>query len=164
MIFVVASMTNRTMPVNVFRMKPAHMYGYIFRTSAKGTSRAHPRIRKAIRPLIPATTPIPSVWRNRTPGYARSEFDSRTHTEKPLCSIAARNCIIRKRPLFAERRHYTGIEDRAECQNEKLRHLGSKYSPPRRGGESSGENSVRTGVIECMLAAIKEFQTVPQGK
>src|SRR5438093_12717866 len=96
MIFVVASMTNRTMPVNVFRMKPAHMYGYIFRTSAKGTSRAQPKIRKAIRPLIPATTPIPSVWRNRTPGYARSEFDSRTHTEKPLCSIAARNCIIRK--------------------------------------------------------------------
>src|SRR5205809_7545985 len=96
------------------------MYGYIFLTSAKGTSRAQPRIRKAIRPLIPATTPIPSVWRNRTPGYARSEFDSRTHTEKPLCSIAARNCIIKKRPLFAARRHYTEIEDLSVCQNEKF--------------------------------------------
>src|SRR5438094_9708744 len=117
MIFVVASMTNRTMPVNVFRMKPAHMYGYIFRTSAKGTSRAQPKIRKAIRPLIPATTPIPSVWRKRTPGYASREFDSRTHTEKPLCSIADKNCIIRKNALFHERRHYTGIEDPAKCQN-----------------------------------------------
>src|SRR6266566_5356845 len=114
------------------------MYGYIFLTSAKGTSRAQPRIRKAIRPLIPATTPIPSVWRNRTPGYARSEFDSRTHTEKPLCSIAARNCIIRKRPLFAERRHYTGIEDLAECQNEKLGHLMSTHSPPRKVSQSEG--------------------------
>src|SRR5947208_2055084 len=114
--------------------------------------------------MTPATTPIPSVWRNRTPGYARSEFDSRTHTEKPLCSIAARNCITRKRPLFAERRHYTGIEDRAECQNEKLRHLMSTYSPPRKVRGILRENSVRRGVIGCMLAAIKEFQTVPQGK
>src|SRR3989475_7396606 len=145
MFLVVASLKKRTMPVNVFRMKPAQMYGYIFRTSAKGHSREHTKSRKAIRPLIPATTPIPSVWRNRTPGYARIEFDSRTHTEKPLCSIAARNCIIRKRPLFAERRHYTGIEDRAECQNEKLRHLGSKYSAPRRGGERPGLTSRRTG-------------------
>src|SRR6266704_961760 len=118
MIFVVASMTNRTMPVNVFRMKPAHMYGYIFRT----------------------------------------------HTEKPLCSIAARNCIIRKRPLFAERRHYTGIEDLAEWQNEKLRHLMSTHSPPRKVRGILRENSVRRGAIGCMLAAIKEFQTVPQGK
>src|SRR5437879_13912404 len=96
MIFVVASMTNRTMPVNVFRMKPAHRYGYIFRTSAKGTSRAQPKIRKAIRPLIPATTPIPSVWRNRTPGYARSEDDSVTQTEEQTCSDHARKCIMKK--------------------------------------------------------------------
>src|SRR5262249_8869723 len=116
------------------------MYGYIFRTSAKGTSRAQPRIRKAIRPLIPATTPIPSVWRNRTPGYARSEFDSRTHTEKPLCSSAARNCVIRTRPLFAERRHYTGLEDGAECQNEEQRHF---VRFPRILGRAAGRATTR---------------------
>src|SRR5262249_23377266 len=96
------------------------MYGYIFRTSAKGTSRAQPRIRKAIRPLIPATTPIPSVWRNRTPGYARSEFDSRTHTEKPLCSIAARNCII-KNVLYSQ--SDATIPESNTWQNAKMKNL-----------------------------------------
>src|SRR5262249_34429214 len=108
------------------------MYGYIFRTSAKGTSRAQPRIRKAIRPLIPATTPIPSVWRNRTPGYARSEFDSRTHTEKPLCSIAARNCII-KNVLYSQ--SDATIPESNTWQNAKIKTgaLGSKHPNPRRG-------------------------------
>ena len=40
----------------------------------------------------------------------------------------------------------------------------STYSPPRKVRGIHRENSVRRGVIGCMLAAIKEFQTVPQGK
>ena len=66
--FVVASIMNSTIPVARLSQKPAHMYGSTFLMPPRGTSDAHPSRRRSISVLIPATKPIPIVWRNRTLG------------------------------------------------------------------------------------------------
>src|SRR5215475_2574036 len=92
------------MPEKKFSQKPNHMAGRNLRISPIGTLGATPRMRNAIAALMPAASPIPTVWHDRIAGKAKSDGDPRTHSLAAVDSIQAKNGILGKREYEDVRR------------------------------------------------------------
>src|SRR5262245_14356288 len=82
-----------TSPDDAFTQKPNHITGKNLFIGAIGSSFEKPSNRRSMTMLAPTRNPSPSVWRNKTVGYAHTDVDSRTHVEKPLCSSLERNSM-----------------------------------------------------------------------
>src|SRR5262245_10947996 len=86
-------MSNAT-PEMAFNQKPNHITGMKRFIALSGTAGAAPRTRRASTPLMPATSPIPTVWQARIAGKAYTDGDSRIHVLKAVDSSH-----VRKEPM-----------------------------------------------------------------
>src|SRR5262249_50940235 len=77
-----------------FSQKPNYMAGRKRFISAIGPFGATPRIRSAMAALMPAASPMPTVWADRMPGKAKSDGDPRTHSLTAVDSSQARKFIV----------------------------------------------------------------------
>src|SRR5215510_12569286 len=86
-------MSNAT-PEMAFNQKPNHITGRKRFISLSGTAGATPKMRKASTALMPATSPIPTVWQDRIAGKANTDGDSRIQVLKAVDSSQ-----VRKEPM-----------------------------------------------------------------
>jgi hypothetical protein len=79
-----------TTPETKFSQKPNHMTPKNRFISWIGMPGATPRMRSASAALIPATSPMPTVWHERIAGNANIEGDSRTQVLNAVASSQRR--------------------------------------------------------------------------
>src|SRR5262245_4824934 len=77
-----------------FSQNPNHITGRNRRISRIGTPGATPRIRSASDALMPATSPMPTVWHDRMAGKANTDGDSRIQVLKSVDSSQTKKAFM----------------------------------------------------------------------